>query len=121
MRKWAAANGHFFFKITVQAKQVVTIAWGFGLPSETNCKELSHKLMGKLNARFQIGCKDRFMADGLKWSKTPVPKDLHRKAIHFEAPKAHALKLYHFLVSIYGSTRPISDMPYMLDLNIIPN
>jgi hypothetical protein len=77
--------------------------------------------MEKLNAKFQIGCKDRFMADGSKWSKTPVPKDHHCKAIHFEAPKAHALELYHFLVSIYGSTHPISNMPYMLDLKIIPD
>jgi hypothetical protein len=59
------------------------------------------------------------MANGSKWTKNPLPKDLNGKAIHFEAHEEHALELYHFLVSIYGSTRPIADMPYMLDLKII--
>ena len=77
--------------------------------------------MEKLDAKFQIGCKDRFIAYGSKWTKNPPPKDLNNKAIHFEAPEAHALELYRFLVSVYGSTHPISDMPYMLDLKIVPN
>jgi hypothetical protein len=121
MREWASTKDHFFFEQTVQAEQVITVAWGFGLPGGINREDLAHQLMEKLNAKFQIGCKDRFMADGSKWSKNPLPKDLNCKAIHFEAPKEHALKLYHFLVSIYGSTCPIADMPYMLDLKIIPD
>jgi hypothetical protein len=35
--------------------------------------------------------------------------------------ESNALELYRFLVSIYGSTRPISGMPDMLDLKIIPD
>jgi hypothetical protein len=121
MREWASVDDHFFFERTVQAEQVITVAWGFGSPSDINCEDLAHHLMEKLNAKFQIGCKDRFIADGSAWSKNPAPKDLNRKAVHFEAPEEHALELYRFLVSIYGSTRPIADMPYMLDLKIIPD
>jgi hypothetical protein len=121
MRDWAIADDHFFFQRTVQAEQVVTVAWGFGSPAKTDCKKFSHLLMEKLNAKFQIGAKDRFMADATKWTKNAPPKDMNRKAIHFEAPEAHALELYRFLVSIYGSTRPIADMPYMLDLKIVPD
>jgi hypothetical protein len=121
MREWASIDDHFFFERTVQAEQVITMAWGFGSPSDINCEDLAHHLMEKLNAKFQIGCKDHFMADGSAWSKNPAPKDLNCKAVHFEAPEEHALELYRFLVSIYGSTRPIFDMPYMLDLKIIPD
>jgi hypothetical protein len=121
MRDWAVADDHFFFQHTVQAEQVVTVAWGFGSPAETDCDKFSHQLMEKLNAKFQIGCKDRFMADGSKWTKNAPAKDLNRKAIHFEAPEANALELYRFLVSIYGSSRPIENMPYMLDLKIVPD
>jgi hypothetical protein len=105
----------------MQAEQVVTVAWGFGSPPDTDCKQIAHHLMEQLDAKFQIGCKDRFIANGSKWTKNPPPKDLNKKAIHFETPEAHALELYRFLVSIYGSTRPISGMPYMLDLKIVPH
>jgi hypothetical protein len=121
MRSWAQAEDHFFFPRTVQSEQVVTVAWGFGSPPDTDCEQIAHLLMEKLDAKFQIGCKDRFITDGTKWTKNPAPKDLNKKAIHFEAPEAYALELYRFLVSVYGSTRPISEMPYMLDKKIVPD
>jgi hypothetical protein len=121
MREWATAEDHFFFERTVQSEQVVTVAWGYGSPSNINSEELANQLMERINAKFQIGCKDRFIVDGSKWTKNPAPKDLNRKAMHFEAPEANALELYQSLVSIYGSTHPISGMPYMLDLKIIPD
>jgi hypothetical protein len=74
MREWASADNHYFFKCTIQAKQVATVTWGFGLPNKTNSKELAQTLMEKLDAKFQIGCKDHFMADGSKWSNNPRPQ-----------------------------------------------
>jgi hypothetical protein len=69
----------------------------------------------------KLDARTGFMANGTKWTKNPKPKDLNSKAIHFETSELHALELYQFLVSIYGSTRPIANMPYMLDLKIIPD
>jgi hypothetical protein len=99
----------------------VTIAWRFGSPNEVSTEDLANKLIEKLGTKFQIGCKDRFLADGSIWTKNPPPKDLNCKAIHFESSESHALELYRFLVSVYGSTKPIANMPYMLDLKIIPD
>jgi hypothetical protein len=94
MQEWASAKD----------KQIVTVAWGFSLPPNVDTDKVAHQLMEKIQAKSQIGCKDRFIVNGSKWEKNPPPKDLHGKAIHFEAPEEHALDFYRLLVSIYGST-----------------
>jgi hypothetical protein len=71
MRSWAQAEDHFFFPRTIQLEQVVTVAWGFGFPLDTGCQQIAH-LLKTFNTKFQIGCKDPFIANGSKWTKNPT-------------------------------------------------
>jgi hypothetical protein len=120
IRKWAISEKHYFAERNVQAEFVVTVAWGFASPAGVDFGALARKMMEQTKFRFQIGCRDRAINDGSAWNPD-APRNSKTKAVHFECEENFVSDLYKYLTQIYGSSRPVANMPFRLELKIVPD
>jgi hypothetical protein len=120
IRKWAISEKHYFSERNVQAEFVVTVAWGFASPAGVDFGALARKMMEQTKFRFQIGCRDRAINDGSAWNPD-APRNSKTKAVHFECEESYVTDLYKYLTQIYGSSRPVANMPFRLELKIVPD
>jgi hypothetical protein len=107
IRKWAISKKHYFSKRNIQAKFVVTVAWGFTSPAGVDYGALARKMMEHTRFLFQIGTQDCGIKDGSAWDPDAT-KNSRTKAVHFECEEFYVSDLYRYLTLLYSSSRPNS-------------